>query len=67
MPAPTTMVFYTGIALECQRCYQICRLDDAVVRRHCPHCGLDIGNWQAVLEEVKKRTAPASEAPEDQG
>ncbi len=67
MPAQTTMVLYTGIVLECQRCYHICRWGDAATRRHCPHCGLDIDNWQALVDEVKQRTAPASEAPEDQG
>ncbi len=63
MPAQTTMAFYTGIVLECQRCYQVCRWEDATVRRNCPHCGLDIGNWQTVLKEVQKRAAPANEAP----
>lgn len=67
MPAQTTMVFYTGIALECQRCYRICRWSDAAVRRHCTHCGLDIGNWQALAEALKKQAAPAEEAPENQG
>ncbi|ETX04397.1 hypothetical protein [Candidatus Entotheonella palauensis] len=61
MPAQITMAFYTGIVLECQHCYRICRWSDAAVRRNCPSCGLDIGNWQALTDEVNSRLAPASE------
>lgn len=65
MPAQITMAFYTGIVLECQHCYRICRWDEAAVRRNCPSCGLHIGNWQALTNEVKRRLAPASEAPQE--
>ncbi len=65
MPAQVTMAFFTGVVLECQNCYQICRLDEASIRRNCPSCGLDIGNWQALMEEVKSRSAPAGEAPQE--
>ncbi len=61
--AQITMAFYTGIVLECQHCYRICRLDEAAVRRNCPHCGLPIGNWQALADEVNRRRPPASETP----
>ncbi|PON17737.1 hypothetical protein C2W62_11665 [Candidatus Entotheonella serta] len=61
MPTQITMALYTGIVLECQHCYRICRLDDAAVRRNCPSCGLAIGNWQALAEAVKRQDVPASE------
>jgi len=61
MPAHMTMAFYTGIVLECQHCYRLCRWTDAAARRNCPHCGLDISNWQALADEVKRHAAPAGE------
>jgi hypothetical protein len=65
MPAHITMMLYTGIVLECQHCYRICRWVDAAVRRNCPSCGLNIGNWQALTDEVKHRRSPTSETPQE--
>jgi hypothetical protein len=61
MPAQITMALYTGVVLECQNCYQICRWADAAARQNCPSCGLDIGNWQTLSDEVRARLLPASE------
>jgi len=63
MPAHITMTLYTGIVLECEHCYRICRWSEAMVRRNCPSCGLEIGNWQALTNEVTKHEAPDDEAP----
>jgi hypothetical protein len=65
MPAQITMAFYHGIVLECQHCYQVCRWTDAAVRQNCPSCGLNIGNWQTLTDEVKRQLEPASERPEE--
>jgi hypothetical protein len=61
MPAHVTMALYTDIVLECQNCYQICRWTDAAVRQNCPSCGLHIGNWQTLSDEVRTRLRSASE------
>jgi hypothetical protein len=65
MPAHITMALYTGIVLECQHCYRICRWSEATVRRNCPSCGLEIGNWQALTDELAKREAPNHETPQE--
>ncbi|ETX02325.1 MAG: hypothetical protein ETSY1_04085 [Candidatus Entotheonella factor] len=65
MPAQITMALYTGIVLECQHCYHICRLADAEKRYNCPSCGLDIGNWQTLTDDIKRRLAPARDTPQE--
>jgi hypothetical protein len=52
MAQQTTMTIYQDVVLECQHCYTICRYTDAVVRRHCPACGLAIANWEALTESI---------------
>ena len=65
MPAQITMAFYTGIVLECRHCYRVCRWSDAATRRNCPHCGLTIGNWRALADEMARRLTPADETAQD--
>ena len=65
MPTQITMAFYTGIVLECLHCYRICRWQDAATRRNCPNCGLPIGNWQALADEISSGLTPANETDQE--
>ena len=57
MRSQTTMIRYLDIVLECQKCYMICRLSDAMARRSCPSCGLGIANWEAYRATIREDIA----------
>jgi len=54
MRSQTTMIRYPDIALECQKCYTICRLLDAMARQSCPSCGLGIANWEELMTALQQ-------------
>ncbi|MDH3604441.1 MAG: hypothetical protein OEU26_32955 [Candidatus Tectomicrobia bacterium] len=62
MRSQTTMIRYQDIALECQKCYTICRLSDTAARRSCPSCGLDIANWEELMTGLQQPAQPPDES-----
>lgn len=61
MTPKTTMHICQDIVLECQHCYVICRYSEAAVRRNCPACGRNIGNWDALTHALQEKMSAPSD------